>query len=50
LGAKTYQRHHDGRINYAMCLCRGIYIRPSRQGFTHEEVITIYIHGIKMRF
>jgi len=25
-------------------------IRPSRQGFTHEEVIVIYIHGIKMGF
>jgi len=26
------------------------FIRPSRQGFSHEEVITIYIHGIKMGF
>jgi len=25
-------------------------IRPSRQGFTHEEVITVYIHGIKTGF
>jgi len=23
-------------------------IHPSRQGFSHEEVIAIYIHGIKM--
>jgi len=25
-------------------------IRPSKQGFTHEEVITVYIHGIKTGF
>jgi len=25
-------------------------IRPSRQGFTHEEVIAIYIQGIKIEF
>jgi len=25
-------------------------IRPSRQGFSHKEVIMIYIHGIKMKF
>jgi len=25
-------------------------IRPSRQEFTHEEVITVYIHGIKTGF
>jgi len=24
-------------------------IRPSRQEFSHEEVIVIYIHGIKTR-
>jgi len=23
-------------------------MRPSRQGFTHEKVIMVYIHGIKM--
>jgi len=25
-------------------------IRPSRQGFNHEEVITVYIQGMKMGF
>jgi len=25
-------------------------IRPSRQGFSHEEVIAVYIHGIKIGY